>query len=342
MLTVPSQVWPGLGLSCPLPVSLRSTAVGRPRASTTEDFPNGLLRSTLLNMNTMFNNEAGELSIGALGERTGVAPATLRMWEQRHGFPVPDRLPSGHRRYRERDVAVVADVVRHQAEGVRLDVAIERALDQAVAQGEPPVASVYAELRRLHPHLQSYRLRKDTLRALSWAIEDEFCAKATRPHLFAGFQRAEFWRPARARWRELARVSRSAFVLVDEPGPGGTGNAVEVALGPDSPMVREWVLVCECAELPAALSAWELPGQHGVRDGDRLFEAVWTVEPAAVRDAARICARTAQQAGAAEAAPVLFELAGPAPVGLADLASVTTLFNRVVAYIDAVDQVREH
>ncbi len=286
-------------------------------------------------MNDSFKFSQGLLTIGDLAERTGVAPATLRMWEQRHGFPVPERLPSGHRRYRETDVPVVSEVLRRREDGTRLDVAIDRAVAQVRAEAEPAAASVYAELRRRHPALQAHRLRKDTLKALSWAIEDEFCARATRPHLFGAFQRAEFWRPARPRWRELARVARSAFVLVDEPGGGGGDGLTEVALAPESPMRREWVVVCDSTELPAALSAWELPGQDDVRDGDRLFESVWTVDPVAVRDAARVCARTAQEAGAAEAAPVLFDLAGPAPGGVADLASVTTLFNRVVAYVDA-------
>lgn len=287
-------------------------------------------------MNQVLKSSQGLLTIGDLAERTGVAPATLRMWEQRHGFPTPDRLPSGHRRYRESDVPVIAEVLRRREDGVRLDVAIDRAVTQTLAEAEPAPASVFAELRRRHPALQPYRLRKDTLLALSWAIEDEFCARATRPHLFGAFQRAEFWRPARARWRELARVARSAFVLVDSPDATAAGDGlVEVALAADSPMRREWVVVCESAELPAALTAWELPGQEDVRDGDRLFESLWTVDPAAVRDAARVCARTAQQAGAAEASPVLFDLAGPAPSGVTDLAAVTTLFNRVVAYVDA-------
>ena len=43
------------------------------------------------------------LTIGELAERTGLSPTTLRMWEQRHGFPTPVRLPSGHRRYEESD-----------------------------------------------------------------------------------------------------------------------------------------------------------------------------------------------------------------------------------------------
>lgn len=39
------------------------------------------------------------LSIGALSRSTGVPVETLRTWENRYGFPVPRRKPSGHRVY---------------------------------------------------------------------------------------------------------------------------------------------------------------------------------------------------------------------------------------------------
>jgi DNA-binding transcriptional MerR regulator/methanogenic corrinoid protein MtbC1 len=39
------------------------------------------------------------LSIGALSRSTGIAVETLRTWENRYGFPVPRRKPSGHRVY---------------------------------------------------------------------------------------------------------------------------------------------------------------------------------------------------------------------------------------------------
>jgi len=42
---------------------------------------------------------AGKLSIGALSRATGVPVETLRTWEARYGFPVPERKPSGHRVY---------------------------------------------------------------------------------------------------------------------------------------------------------------------------------------------------------------------------------------------------
>ena len=43
------------------------------------------------------------LSIGELARRTGVPAATLRSWEDRYGFPRPQRLGGGHRRYAEGD-----------------------------------------------------------------------------------------------------------------------------------------------------------------------------------------------------------------------------------------------
>ncbi len=274
-----------------------------------------------------------DLSIGDLAGRTGLSQATLRMWEQRHGFPVPERLASGHRRYSEADAEQVRDVVRRREAGVRLDVAIEEARAQA-ERAPAPALSVYADLRRLHPHLATYRLRKSTLLALSWAIEDEFCAKADRAHLFGSFQKGTYYQPARERWTELARVAGSAFVFADFDQPRPGSRPVEVALPEDAPMRREWLVVCDSLDLPAALTAFELPGQSDVRDRDRLFEAVWTVEPAAVRDAARTCARIAADVVPADAAPVLYDLADrPAP-GVADLASVTQMFNRVVAYVD--------
>jgi methanogenic corrinoid protein MtbC1 len=48
------------------------------------------------------NREEGDgarLSIGALARATGLAVETLRTWESRYGFPVPERKPSGHREY---------------------------------------------------------------------------------------------------------------------------------------------------------------------------------------------------------------------------------------------------
>jgi DNA-binding transcriptional MerR regulator len=39
------------------------------------------------------------LSIGALARATGIPVETLRTWEARYGYPIPERKPSGHRVY---------------------------------------------------------------------------------------------------------------------------------------------------------------------------------------------------------------------------------------------------
>ncbi len=44
------------------------------------------------------------LSIGAVARATGFSPDTLRVWQKRYGFPVPQRKPSGHRFYSTADV----------------------------------------------------------------------------------------------------------------------------------------------------------------------------------------------------------------------------------------------
>lgn len=273
------------------------------------------------------------LTIGDVAERTGVSASALRMWEIRYGFPVPTRLTSGHRRYDESQVETVLEVVRRRDSGIRLDVAIEQAVRSSTAIAAPTNPSVYAELRRLHPWLHPQRLQKSTLIALSWAIEDEFCSRALGAHLFAAFQHERYWAPARDRWAELARSARSAHVFATfDTGSGGT--PVEVPLAADAPMRREWVVLCDAPGLAAGLSAWEVPGQHDVPEQKRIFESLWTVDPVAVRDGARVCAQVVADAGLDPEHELEMALVGPVLDTKADLAYVTSIFNRVVAYVD--------
>jgi DICT domain-containing protein len=276
------------------------------------------------------------LSIGDLSDRTGLKPATLRMWESRHGFPRAERRESGHRRYSESDVELVRQVIRRRESGARLELAIaEAALIQAAIEGPPGAPSVYAALRSRHPALQPQRLRKSTLIALSWAIEDECCARAERPIIFGSFQRERYFRSAEERWTELARISRSTMAFSEFPDAAKPdGRTRLVRLPEDAPMRREWAVICDARDYPAMLTAWELPAQSTVPDRHRLFEAIWTVEPAAVRNAARACAQVALQLGIADAAPLLYELAENPPAPPIELLNATALLNRVVAYVD--------
>ena len=281
-------------------------------------------------------SSAASLTIGDLAHRTGLQPATLRAWETRHGFPCAQRRDSGHRRYAEADVELVRQVIRRRDSGARLEVAIaEVTLIQAAVEDPPGAPSVYAACHHRHPDLQPQRLKKSTLIALSWAIEDECCARAERPVIFGGFQKERYFRAAEERWTELARIARSTTAFADfHDAADPCGEIRLVHLPQDAPMRREWTVVCDAADYPAMLTAWELPGQSTVPDRQRLFEAIWTVEPGAVRSAARACAQVALQLGQTEAAPLLYELAGNPPTPPVELLKATALLNRVVAYVD--------
>jgi DNA-binding transcriptional MerR regulator len=75
------------------------------------------------------------LNIAALARRTGVAPDTLRKWEQRYGILRPERTTGGQRRYTERDVARVEWLRARLAEGYRIGEA-----SLLLGAGEAPAA----------------------------------------------------------------------------------------------------------------------------------------------------------------------------------------------------------
>lgn len=82
------------------------------------------------------------LNIAALSRRTGVAPDTLRKWEQRYGVLEPTRTPGGQRRYSEQDIQRVQWLRDRLAEGWRIGEAA-RVLQETAA---PPLSDP-AELR---------------------------------------------------------------------------------------------------------------------------------------------------------------------------------------------------
>jgi DNA-binding transcriptional MerR regulator len=254
------------------------------------------------------------LSIGELARATGVPAATLRAWEARYGFPVPERLAGGHRRYSSRDVEAVRDVCRRRAAGTRLDAAIA-----AGRTGPRSRSSLFAHIAERHPAHPRERLKKPSLLKISRAIEDEMAAVAQDSHLFGGFQTARHYTASRHRWVDLARVSASAHVFAEFPDleegtseQWGDHGPVRVALAPAAFMTREWIVVCDSPDLSVTLIASETPGQAGAPEVERTFESIWTVDPDVVRDSSRFCAEVAAGAGSHRATELLTaDLAAP-------------------------------
>jgi MerR family transcriptional regulator, light-induced transcriptional regulator len=83
------------------------------------------------------------------------------------------------------------------------------------------------------------------------------------------------------------------------------------------------------------LTGWQLPGATAPAGGAR-YEAIWCVDPAVVREAARVCAQIASERRPALAAQLRERLDAPPTAPAADqLRLATAITNRTLASLDA-------
>jgi DICT domain-containing protein len=270
------------------------------------------------------NLDIPDIPIGEVARRTGISVATLRMWEARYGFPAPRRRGSGHRRYTERDCAVLREVKRDREAGTPMSAAIARATSRA-ALAE---TSIYSGVRHRHPHLEPAVLPEPFMLAISHAIEQEASVHGAGAVLVGCFQRRRAWLAAEARWGELAANGHVALVFADFPEAGSQDGMWTVPIEPGAPIRDEWAVVCDGPRAAACIVAVELPRlqpRHA-----RRFEAVWSVDPSVVRDAARIALGLAIEhvPELGPVAEVLTRRAEPPPTALAQASALT---NRVIA-----------
>lgn len=250
------------------------------------------------------------------------------MWEERYGFPSPERLPSGHRRYSDRDIDAVRAVVAARESGLSLPAAIERAAGGAGERRD----SLYGLLRLRRPELAPELIAKPRMVALSHAIEDECLGRVHAPVLIGSFQRERFYRAAESRWRGFARTAAVAVALADFSTDLDRSPA-EVNVGRDEPLTNEWAIVCHAPGASACLAGWEPPGQDDVPDAERRFEAIWTVDPELVWEAADAGAALCER-NAPEVAARIRESMGPRPAPSSpDVRGVAALARRMVSYV---------
>ncbi|MGW7066116.1 MerR family transcriptional regulator [Streptomyces sp. NPDC054855] len=91
------------------------------------------------------------VTTGALARRLGVSPTTLRTWDRRYGLGPARRDPGHHRRWSERDVAMVEEMGRLTSSGVPPAEAAHLALkllDPGVDSGTPPGPAAVPRPRR--------------------------------------------------------------------------------------------------------------------------------------------------------------------------------------------------
>ena len=274
-----------------------------------------------------------ELAIKDVAERTGIAAGTIRMWEQRYGFPEPERTASGYRRYSDGDVEALRRVASYRRLGLSIPAAIDRVrVDEGTVLEQP---SIFAAVSSIDEMARPQLLRKPTLLALSRAIEHETLAHAAAPVVFAAFQERRHFRGVEHRYRRIARQSDATTVFADFDGvTHEPGHAVKIPIDLDDAIGNEWAVIVDAPGYGACLLAWEHPRQESVPDDRRRFEAIWTVHPRAVRRAAEVAARLAGQADEAYGAE-LEELLRDRPLSMeTPVPALTALTNRAIAYMD--------
>ena len=282
-----------------------------------------------------FTHTVKGLAISDVADQTGLAAGTIRVWEQRYGFPEPARTPSGYRVYQAEDVEILRRVVAYRDRGLSLPAALERA--RAVG-GSTDRPSLFGAIVTSGEPVQAHRLRKSTLFAISRAIEDETLARAAGPIVIGAFQDERNYRAVEHRYRRLAHVADAcvAFGSFAEVS-GGDGEPVLLPVTPDEALGAEWAVIIDAPGYATCLLAWETPESQRDHDRDereRCFEAVWTLEPSTVRRAAlvgsSIARRTAPEVGAR-----LEELLQDRPLAVESPApALTALTNRIVGYLD--------
>ncbi|HEX8205908.1 MAG TPA: DICT sensory domain-containing protein [Solirubrobacteraceae bacterium] len=273
-----------------------------------------------------------DLAIKDVAERTGIAPGTIRMWEQRYGFPEPDRTESGYRRYTDDDVEALRRVSSYRRLGLSIPAAIERVRTADVASDRP---SIYAAVSSLDPSARPQLLRRSTLVALSSAIEHEALARAASPVLFAAFQEERFYRAVEHRYRRLAAQSDAAcvFAAFDE-ARRPRGGPAELPIDLDDAIGNEWAVIVDAPGYSACLLAWEHPRDVDL-DRHRRFEAIWTVHPQATRRAAQVAAKLAGQIDPSYGAELDALLDGRPLAVESPAPGLTALANRAIAYMEA-------
>jgi len=276
------------------------------------------------------------LAIKDVAERTGLAPGTIRMWEQRYGVPEPQRTVSGYRIYTVEDVELLRRAVAFRSRGLSVPAALDRARTVAGPTDRP---SIYGAIATADLPVRSQLLRKRTLIAISHAIEDETIARAAGPVVFGAFQHERNYRHEEHRYRRLAERADTAVVFADFPESRLDADPVEIPIAPEAALGNEWAVIVDAPGFAACLLAWERPRtpveERLLPELERRFESLWTMDPSVVRRAALVGASLMRDA-APDVAGRVERVLSDRPLAIeAPAPGLTALTNRLVGYLEA-------
>jgi len=79
-------------------------------------------------------------------KETGLAADTLRAWERRYGLPAPERTEGGHRLYSQHDIETIKWLMKRQAEGLTISLAVDLWNEQTGSGTDPLAESASASI----------------------------------------------------------------------------------------------------------------------------------------------------------------------------------------------------
>ena len=147
----------------------------------------------------------GRFRIQSVAEMTGVPASTLRAWEQRYGFPSPERTASAYRVYSQADIDLIAAVRSRCDAGMAPAEAVAEVLQDG--RRSAAVSFVPGRGRPVTPVLPGNGPLVDRIVAAARAPDPAALEDALRSALMLGSHAAVFelaLHPAWSRLRELA------------------------------------------------------------------------------------------------------------------------------------------
>lgn len=169
---------------------------------------------------------APDYTMGALAERAGIPPDTLRSWERRYGFPRPQRTPTNRRLYSDQDIAAIRWILeeRERGQGVHEAIALVKAtLDGGPEKGPRPIGEPSA-LDAFIERLTTGDLAgaQDTWDGIATAISPAALAEQVILAALGDVSPDDV--------AALAWLRRKATVLLDAAGPDRGEPAIALAL----------------------------------------------------------------------------------------------------------------
>jgi DICT domain-containing protein len=234
---------------------------------------------------SVLNFDVADLTISEVAERTGIAASTLRMWEARYGFPEPRRPSGSHRRYSDEECRVLLEIKAARERGLGMSAAIAAGREAVRAAQD----SLLNGLRLRHPELPVLALPEPFMLALSTALE---ATAGVHPCgvLVGAFQRLPAQHIAEPVWREMAATARAAMLFAGFPACERADGLWKITVRAGTPLAEEWAVVCDTPTWWGCLVGRELQTRGPQPRGQRTFEAVWSLDPPVVRNAARVAA----------------------------------------------------